>query len=77
MSSPKELRYWVSMVMRCDTTLDVKQVLEGFIKQKKWSLEEKAIMSSVYTPLVAKWLRDDDTKWPWLEDLAEICWRPS
>lgn len=71
---PMKLRDWAAALLRCKTLEDYKTVLTGFHAQSGWTLEERSMISAVYTPPVVKMVRDLDDKWKWLEEFAQLCW---
>jgi hypothetical protein len=74
-SQPDELRHWVSRLLFCRTIEDFETVLNGFSDMNCWTLEQRALISAVYTPRALKLLKqDEDNKWKWIEKLSAICW---
>lgn len=68
-----EFRQWILKVLDCKTLEEFQHVLTGF-NEGAWSLEEKSIMSGVYTPRVMTMLSGGEEQAWWLEELASLCW---
>ena len=69
-----ELRYWISALLRCKTLDDLEVALRGFRRAREWELEERAIVSGVYTPIAVRLLWDHEDKRFVSEALASLCW---
>ncbi len=68
-----ELRAWIARMLKCKTLEEIKSCLQEF-SFYRWTLEEKSIMSSLYSPKANKLLSSSEDKWRHLEDLEELCW---
>lgn len=68
-----EFRAWVARMLRTKSLEEISNCLSEFSKYR-WSLEEKSIMSSLYSPKANKMLSSNEDKWRHLEDLEELCW---
>lgn len=67
---------WIFRALNCQTVAEFETMLREFAATP-WTLEEKSIMSAVYSPRVVKLLRESEDKYRRLEDMAQICWRPT
>lgn len=64
---------YCTMILKCQTVTEFTLVLSGFGINPGWTLEERSIMSALYTPRVKPLLGGED-KQRILEDLAALCW---
>jgi len=69
-----ELRYWVVRIFKCQTIDDFRQVLAGFSAAGGWTLEERSVISSIYTPRLMKLLTQYEDAPVYLEEISALCW---
>lgn len=77
LEGPREkMQYWIAKLLDCKTLPQMRELLLQF-SEMRFSLTDKAAMSTHYTPVAMKLVKslDDGEKWKWLEDLEELCWK--
>jgi hypothetical protein len=71
------LNLWIEQVISATTLAELEQVLQQFAYRGGWEIENKAALSSAYTPLALRLIASEvKNKNQTLERLAGICWRP-
>lgn len=72
-----EICYWTYKVLLCDTLEQMRSVMTDF-NRRTWTLEDRAMMSSTYTPKLLKIIGKgsaEEEKNFLMEEFADLCWR--
>jgi len=68
-----EFRHCVVRIFKCQTIEDFREVLTGF-SAGTWTLQERSVISAIYTPRLMKLLAKSEDAPVYLEELSALCW---